>query len=90
DCPTGLAKVNERTRLFASAIASLLVALFTGVLFTSLMSSKRVDIGGINIPLIRHEPEPLMGAIAIDPKNERKRMVELTGEVDAPGVERRF
>ncbi|MFZ1700736.1 MAG: hypothetical protein WBO10_03495 [Pyrinomonadaceae bacterium] len=90
DCPVGWAKVKQRTKLFASAAASLMIALFTGVLFVSLFSSKSFDIGRINIPLIRPEPEPLMGAIAFDPKMERKRMVEVTGKVEAPRVERRF
>lgn len=90
DCPVGWAKVKQRTRLFAAAAASLVIALFTGVLFVSLFSSKRIDTGKINIPFLRPEPEPLMGAIAFDPKSENNKMVEITGKVKAPTVERRF
>src|SRR5688572_28577693 len=38
DCPVGWAKVKQRTRVYATAAVSLVIALFTGVLFHSLFS----------------------------------------------------
>src|SRR6188472_3153808 len=35
DCPVGWARVRHRTRVIATAAASLVVALFTGVLFVT-------------------------------------------------------
>lgn len=58
DCPVGWAKVKQRTKLYATAAASLLMALFTGVLFVSLFSKQRPLVG-----------ERLMGAIAVPPTN---------------------
>src|SRR5215204_223410 len=40
DCPVGWEKLKQRTRVYATAVASLLMALFTGVLFVSLFSGK--------------------------------------------------
>lgn len=68
DCPVGWAKVKQRTRLYAAAAASLIMALFTGVLFVSLFSGKHrgVTVGEL-IPFSTPTPQPLMGAIAPRP-----------------------
>ncbi|MEQ1922013.1 MAG: hypothetical protein ABL952_05855 [Pyrinomonadaceae bacterium] len=68
DCPVGWAKVKQRTRLYAAAAASLIMALFTGVLFVSLFSGKNrgVTVGEL-IPFATPTPQPLMGAIAPRP-----------------------
>lgn len=63
DCPVGWAKVKQRTRLYATAAASLLMALFTGVLFVSLLTKQKPFMGELRIPFATPTPEPLMGAI---------------------------
>ena len=70
DCPVGWAKVKQRTRVYAAAAASLIMALFTGVLFVSLFSGKHrgVTVGEL-IPFATPTPQPLMGAIAAPPRN---------------------
>jgi hypothetical protein len=73
DCPVGWEKIKQRTRLYATALASLLVALFTGVLFASLLSGKRIGptLGEL-IPIATPTPMPLAGAIALPPKDTKK------------------
>ncbi len=63
DCPVGWAKVKQRTRVYATAAASMLIALFSGVLFVSLLSNKKVTFGKLLIPFATPTPQPLMGAI---------------------------
>lgn len=71
DCPVGWAKVKQRTRIYATAVASLLIALFSGVLFVSLFSTKKVSIGRLLIPFSTPTPTPpqypTMGAITVNP-----------------------
>ncbi len=67
DCPVGWAKVKQRTRLFATAVASLVMALFTGVLSVSCLTGNRATMGEIAAaPLVTPSPTPvpLMGAVA--------------------------
>lgn len=70
DCPVGWEKIKQRTRVYATAVASLLMALFTGVLFVSLFSGKEKGGGlmGDLIPIATPTPYPLAGAIALPPK----------------------
>lgn len=56
DCPVGWAKVKQRTRVYATAVASLLIALFSGVLFVSLFSKKGVTLGKL-IPFTTPTPD---------------------------------
>lgn len=84
DCPVGWAKVRERTRLFATATASLLMALFTGVFFVSLFAKQRVSMGElVAIPFATPTPryEPLMGAIPVQPTNGHTKVM---GDVADP------
>ena len=72
DCPVGWAKVKQRTKLYATAVASLLMALFTGVLFVSFFSRQQSSVGVLRIPFTTPTPpqEHTMGAIApMPPKN---------------------
>ena len=70
DCPVGWEKIKQRTRFYAAALASLLMALFTGVLFVSLLSSKESGrTMGQLIPMATPTPMPLAGAIAVQPRN---------------------
>ena len=81
DCPVGWAKVKQRTRVYATALASLLIALFSGVLFASLFSKKCVTIGQL-IPYAT----PLqgnvmtMGAIAVKPNSNSGEIKPLMGK----------
>lgn len=70
DCPVGWAKIKQRTKIYATAVASLIMALFTGVLFVSLLSNKHrgITVGEL-IPFATPTPQPLMGAIAAPPPN---------------------
>ena len=65
NCPVGWAKVKQRTRIFAAAAFSMVAALFTGVLFVSMLSKTKPSIGKLVIPFSTPTPRPLMGAIAI-------------------------
>ena len=69
DCPVGWAKVKQRTKIYAAAAASLLMALFTGVLFVSLFSEQRTTIGELKNPFMTPTPERTMGAVALPPPN---------------------
>jgi hypothetical protein len=70
DCPVGWEKVKQRTKVYATAVASLLMALFTGVLFVSLFSGKdRGTTVGKLIPFATPTPMPLAGAVALPPRN---------------------
>lgn len=84
DCPVGWAKVKQRTRVLATAVGSLLIALFTGVLFVSLFSKKVATMGDLRIPFSTPQPtpEPLMGAVAPPPRNANST----AGETGRPPV----
>ena len=95
DCPVGWARLKHRTRIFATAVASLLVALFTGLLFVSLFSKKSATIGDLKIPFATPQPTPerLMGAIAMPPPNSKSTMGEMAlppiqGNVATPPVKK--
>jgi len=81
DCPVGWAKVKQRTKLFATAVASLVIALFTGALFVSLFSKGRsaTIMGDIAIPFVTPSPTPdgRMGGIRPMPQQHTTGMVAL-------------
>lgn len=85
DCPVGWAGVKHRTRVFATAAASLLMAILTGVFFVSLFSKQRVigEVVGTMIPYATPtpEPRPLMGAVAVDPKMVSHDEVPVMGKI---------
>lgn len=85
DCPVGWAKVKQRTKIFATAAASLVMALFTGILFVSTFSKSRVTMGEITGPLVTPSPTPtrIMGAIALPPKNTNTVMDDVVQGKDA-------
>ena len=72
DCPVGWRAAKQRVKAVAAAAFSLLIALFTGVFFVSLLSSQRSGSGKFIIPISRPTPEPLMGAVAYVPTKPRK------------------
>ena len=69
DCPVGWARVKQRTRLYLTAAASLLMALFTGVLFVSFFTKQKPLVGELRIPFMSPTPTPehIMGDIDIRP-----------------------
>ncbi|MEP6788259.1 MAG: hypothetical protein ABJB40_07505 [Acidobacteriota bacterium] len=72
DCPVGWAKLKQRTRVYATAAFSLLMALLTGVLFVSLFSKEKTTMGELKVPFATPTPVPTnittMGAIAVRPE----------------------
>lgn len=98
DCPVGWAKLKQRTKVYATAAFSLIMALLTGVFFVSLMSGKNTTIGKLQIPFTTPTPERMMGAITVTPGNDNatmgkvalptttpkpaKKQMKLVGQVD--------
>lgn len=72
DCPVGWARLKQRTRVYATAAFSLLMALITGVLFVSLFSKEKTTMGELKVPFATPTPTPanypMMGAIAVRPE----------------------
>jgi hypothetical protein len=62
DCPVGWARVRQRTKVFATAAFSLVMALISGVFFVSLFSKQKATIGDLRIPFTT--PGHTMGAVA--------------------------
>lgn len=71
DCPVGWAKIKQRTKVYAAAVASLIMALFTGVLLASLSSKQTRLVGELRMPFATPTPMPTpegtMGMIALPP-----------------------
>ena len=63
DCPVGWAKVKQRTKVYATAAFSLVMALLTGVFFVSLFSKQRATMGEMRIPFATPTPEHTMGTM---------------------------
>ena len=61
DCPVGWARIKQRTGVWVTAAFSMVIALFTGVLFASLFSKRTVAFG--SLPVTEH----VMGAVTMDP-----------------------
>lgn len=76
DCPVGWARVKQRTRLYAAAAASLLMALFTGVLFVALFSRQKPLVGELRIPFISPTPTPehTVGVLTLPPVQGKPTM----------------
>ena len=92
DCPVGWAGVKHRTRVFATAAASLLMAVLTGVFFASAFSSKSSLIGQM-MPLATStpEPRPTMGAMApIDINQLQLNPKQKIGEISVPPAKKRM
>src|SRR5258705_7055349 len=70
DCPVGWAKLKQRTRVYATAAFSLVMALLTGVFFVSLFSRQKATMGDLKIPFITPTPQHTMGAMAINTNSD--------------------
>lgn len=88
DCPVGWARVKQRTRVFATAAFSLIISLFSGLLFASAFTRSKEVGKKIPLPIPFSTPEPLMGAIAAPtptpkatPKSTPKPR-EIMGEIE--------
>jgi hypothetical protein len=65
DCPVGWAKVKQRTKLFATAAASLIFSFLGAIgLQTAFENAKELSF---NIPFTTPTPRKLMGMVAIKP-----------------------
>lgn len=65
DCPVGWARLKQRTKVWATAAFSLIMALFSGIFIVSLFSKPRATIGSM-IP-VTTPPQHTMGAVSIQP-----------------------
>ena len=86
DCPVGWAKVKARTKVYATAVASMLVALFSGLLFVSMFSKGKPTIGKLLIPFTTPTPEMTMGAVAMNPDPTPQPLMGnfIQGDIAAP------
>jgi hypothetical protein len=66
DCPVGWANVKHRTRVFATAAFSMVMALFSGLFLVSLFSRQKATVGELKIPVATPTPKypQVMGMIA--------------------------
>lgn len=71
DCPVGWTKVKHRTKVFATAALSMVMALLSGVFIVSLFTKQKPLMGDLRIPFTTPTPplELTMGAIALPPSN---------------------
>ena len=67
DCPVGWSRVKQRTKVFATAALSLIIALLSGVFFVSLFSKEKATVGRLLVPFLTPTPQVMMGAVAINP-----------------------
>lgn len=87
DCPVGWARVKQRTKMYATAAFSLLMALFSGVLIVSLFSKRdTITLGKIISPLVKPTPpiRPTMGAVAYRPENSNANANSNSGADQKP------
>ncbi len=94
DCPVGWAGVKHRTKAFATAAFSLVVALFSGVLFASMFNQNRTTVGQLRIPFTTPTPyptaapKPTMGAMVAPNPDDYK--IPKLGEISAPPKKKRM
>ena len=91
DCPVGWAGVKQRTKVFATAAFSLFIAIFTGIFFVSLFTSKQVTVGQLRIPFTTPtpEPRPLMGTMVAPSKRIEETPKYKMGEMAAPPIKKK-
>ncbi len=73
DCPVGWACIKQRTKSVVTAVFSLLMGLFSGILFVSMFSKPepRATVGDIIVrPLTPDTPSHTMGAIAVNAETD--------------------
>jgi hypothetical protein len=71
DCPVGWARIKRRVSAAATAVFSLVLSLFSGLFITSLFNRKSASKPSFpTVPILSPKPQPLMGAIRVDPKPE--------------------
>ena len=103
DCPVGWAKLKQRTKVYATAAFSLLMALLTGVFFVSLFSKQTTTMGEMRMPFATPTPvptnRPLMGAVAPNyiqgnmaiptpTPSKAKKSMETKGEIEIRRTEK--
>ena len=80
DCPVGWAKVKRHTQLILTAGFSMLIALFTGVLFVSFFGRQKAMMGDVGVGVLAMPSptpqvmmgavRPMMGNVAVDVQRE--------------------
>ncbi len=86
DCPVGWAKIKARTKVYATAVASMLIAMFSGVFFVSMFSKNTATkIGQFLIPLSTPIPQMTMGAVAVSPTRPLMGNV-VQGDISGPST----
>ncbi len=84
NCPVGWAKVKHRTKVFATAAFSMVMALLSGVFIVSLFARQRPLMGDLKIPFTTPTPPPppehTMGAVALPPTNSNTNTKLLQGK----------
>ena len=66
DCPVGWAKIKQRTRIYATAAMSMLMALLTGLFFVSLFRRPMVEPEvGVMVPRATPTPTYTMGNVTV-------------------------
>ena len=79
DCPVGWARVKQRTRVFATAAFSMLMALLSGVFIVSLFSKAKTTtttMGEMSVPITTSTPQHTMGAVSIrEPESSDSNVV---------------
>ena len=85
DCPVGWAKIKARTKVYATAIASLLVAMFSGVLLVSMFSKNKTStLGRLPIPFTTPSPQMMLGAVVSPTRPLMGEVVQ--GDISGPSI----
>jgi hypothetical protein len=64
NCPVGWSKVKARAKVYATAAFTLVMTFLGGLFFVTLFTRQKAEVGTMIV-----RPQPLTGAIAIDPGN---------------------
>src|SRR6478672_4270089 len=64
NCPVGWAKVKARAKVYVTAAFTLVMTFLGGLFFVTLFTRQKAEVGTMIV-----RPQPLTGAIAIDPGN---------------------
>lgn len=81
DCPVGWAKVKQRTRVVATAVFSLIMAMLSGIFMVSLLSKQKATVGELKIPFTTPTPGHTMGAVAVRPEPTPNNSGQVMGKM---------
>jgi hypothetical protein len=76
ECPVGWERIKQRTKLLATGVMSLMMAMLSGVFLVSLFSPQKHIVGVLKMPIATPTPNSvMMGNFAI-PKNTNTKPAE--------------